>query len=78
MWQLNKLDALILATMAAMRSTEQKLGIVSAFDYGLILFPLLKSFLQVWIGLSGSSLEFSYLLVGLHVYLYMFSVNLSL
>ncbi|XP_042959808.1 uncharacterized protein LOC122294890 [Carya illinoinensis] len=41
-----KHDALILATNAAMRNTEQKLGIVSAFDYGSILVILLKSFLQ--------------------------------
>ncbi|KAF5471223.1 hypothetical protein F2P56_011676 [Juglans regia] len=45
--ELSKQDALILATNTAIRNTEQKLGMVSAFDYGSILVILLKSFLQV-------------------------------
>ncbi|KAB1209732.1 hypothetical protein CJ030_MR6G001849 [Morella rubra] len=44
--QHHKLDARILAIMAIMRQTEQKLGVVSSYDYRSIMVHLLKSFLQ--------------------------------
>lgn len=52
-WQLFKVDALILAINAAMRQTELKLGMVSVYDYRLIVVPLWKSFTQVGIGYYG-------------------------
>ncbi|KAB1222861.1 hypothetical protein CJ030_MR2G018633 [Morella rubra] len=44
--QHHKLDARILAIMAIMRQTEQKLGVVSSYDYRSIMVHLLKSFMQ--------------------------------
>ena len=78
MLQLNQLDAIIAATLAAMGQTRLKAGMVTTFDYRFALVPLLKSFMKVRIGVLLNVLT-SFLLATILFYFFLFLgyINLS-
>lgn len=47
--QLSKIDARIMKKVTEMQKLELKLGPISAYDYRVILLPLVKSYLRVCI-----------------------------
>jgi hypothetical protein len=49
--QVSKLDAKIMRNVFGMQQLELKLGHLSAFDYRVVVLPLIKSFLKVGIHL---------------------------
>lgn len=45
--QLSKIDARIMRNLSGMQQLEAKLGHLCAHDFGLIVVPLVKSYLRV-------------------------------
>jgi hypothetical protein len=74
--QLYQLDAIIVATLAAMGQTRLKAGMVTTFDYRFALVPQLKSFMKVCIGVFLNVLT-SFLLATIYFILFWGYINLS-